>query len=230
MELARAEALALRLQEQITPYCSKVAIAGSIRRRKDTVGDLELVALPRWERRPDPQDLFGGTVLTNVLFAEWGEKGGQAPYPIRWQKGCKATGRYWQGIVGKDGPHLDLFLPAPANWGLILAIRTGCAEFSQALVTRARELGIPSDKGFLRGEAGEPLPTLEEADLFQRLRLEWIPPEARTGPEALRPLAGPVSLDLPEYLRCPACGCRTVPRVMATWELGLCFECREGAS
>lgn len=45
-----ATAVAERLIERLSPYCDRVQLAGSCRRRdKDFVKDIELVAIPKWE-------------------------------------------------------------------------------------------------------------------------------------------------------------------------------------
>jgi DNA polymerase/3'-5' exonuclease PolX len=45
LEHAKAEAVALQVEEAIKPLCSKVKIVGSIRRKKPTVGDCDFVVL-----------------------------------------------------------------------------------------------------------------------------------------------------------------------------------------
>ena len=46
MELSRANKIALEIEEQLRPWCSNIAIAGSIRRKKDWVKDVDMVAIP----------------------------------------------------------------------------------------------------------------------------------------------------------------------------------------
>lgn len=53
MPLAQALDLAVELQDLLAPACERIQIAGSIRRLRETVGDLELVAIPRM--RPQGQ-------------------------------------------------------------------------------------------------------------------------------------------------------------------------------
>ena len=49
----------------------------------------------------------------------------------------KPEGTYWRALVD-NSIKLDLFLAAPENYGMILTIRTGSAEFSQGLMTYAK--------------------------------------------------------------------------------------------
>lgn len=68
------------------------------------------------------------------------------------------------------------------SWGLILAIRTGSADFShQVLAVRWVQLGYNSVDGHLTAN-GRRVPIREEVDLFSRLRMDWIEPEKRNYP------------------------------------------------
>lgn len=181
MKLAEAERLAEDLVRQMAPYCARIQVAGSIRRRKGLVGDIEILCIPRWEHRPDPSDLFGADRRVNTLHTDWGERCG-----MQWLKGFKPEGKYWRGLLKDQCQVVDVFLVTPESWGLQLVIRTGCAEFSQAFVTHARDIGRPSEGGYLRGCDGSPLPTREEEDAFALVGLAWVDPEQRTGRQALR--------------------------------------------
>src|SRR3989344_4154112 len=44
---AEAYAIALDVQEQLKPYCERIEIGGSIRRKKSEIGDIELVLIPK---------------------------------------------------------------------------------------------------------------------------------------------------------------------------------------
>src|SRR5512145_1569634 len=57
-----ATTLAAKVVAQLAPYCERVEVAGSVRRRKDVVGDIELVAIPKVQTQihVQPQlSLFG---------------------------------------------------------------------------------------------------------------------------------------------------------------------------
>src|SRR5437879_3251534 len=68
IKLTHARAIADDLIEKITPLCERCEIAGSIRRQKAEVGDIEIVAVPRWIEVPDPDDLFGAKQRINQLW------------------------------------------------------------------------------------------------------------------------------------------------------------------
>jgi DNA polymerase/3'-5' exonuclease PolX len=185
MNLVEATALATELCATMAPFCHRVDIAGSIRRKTPQVKDIELVAIPKWANRPS-HDLFQTPVSANLLH-EWAV----SQTSLRWIKPgtpeivtwpVKSEGKYWRGLSPK-GIKLDLFLANETNWGVIFAIRTGSAEFSEGLVTHARfKTPYIVEGGFLRLVGGEGIVVCrEESVLFQKLNLVWVEPEKRTG-------------------------------------------------
>ena len=52
--LRQAAALARSLVTFLEPYCDRIEVAGSVRRQKADVGDIELVLVPKLEQRPVP--------------------------------------------------------------------------------------------------------------------------------------------------------------------------------
>ncbi len=153
----------------LVPYCDRIEIAGSIRRRKEDVGDIEIVAIPKRVE----VGLFGDDTEREPGFArvvnQWGKV-----------KGDPQHGLYTQRIL-PVGIKLDLFVATPLNWGLIYAIRTGSADFSRyVLASGWVRSGYRSINGMLHTiETGEPWPTPEEEDLFRAAGVAWIEPEKR---------------------------------------------------
>lgn len=166
MELMAARAIAERCRRELAPYCERCEIAGSIRRCVREVKDIELVAIPARVR----MDLFRDETRVHPGFAREVEK---------WErvKGY-ADGKYTQRIL-PEGIKLDLFMADRANWGWILAIRTGSANFSHKhLAGRLEGKGLKSIEGKLwRGM--EELTVPEEADVFELLGLDYIDPVER---------------------------------------------------
>lgn len=163
--LAQVEPVAQRIIEALTPFCERIEVAGSIRRRRPLIGDIEIVALPIRQRNLFGEPVAGPTLLDafllgrDVAFLKNGDK-------------YKSFG-YGQHKV-------DLFLPASAaHWGCVFTIRTGSAEFSQWLVTEpCRKKAARFQEGRL-WVAGRLVDTPEEADVFEALDVPWIPPEER---------------------------------------------------
>lgn len=170
-KLPRAQALALagNLIASLGPYCLRLEIAGSLRRGHPEVGDIELVAIPRYDELPT--DLFG----------ERSERFSQLDAAIRVANLPRIRGgeRYQQYALGPCC--LDLFIAEPRNWGLIFLIRTGSADFSRWIVSRYGG-AMPETMhvaGGMLWRGMTPIPTPEEADVFAALGLPFIPPDQR---------------------------------------------------
>lgn len=175
---AEALAMAEQIVTYLAPACARIALAGSLRRRKPEVGDIELVAIPRYEIE---YDLFGAEVGRHSLVDE-------ALYAHGMNYLLKNGARYKQVRWAPDGISVDLYLVTAETWGVQYVLRTGCAEFSHWLVTpQAKGGALPAKmclrdgrmwRDVLRNPAA--LETPEEADVFRAIGLAWIPPEART--------------------------------------------------
>lgn len=93
----------------------------------------------------------------------------------------QADGKYWRAYLAGVEPRglkMDVFLCTPQNWGAILLIRTGSAQFSQALVTHARNVGRSCHEGHFTKNC-RAVDTPEERDVFDMLGLEYVEPAAR---------------------------------------------------
>ena len=66
--LALAVAIAEEVRALLAPACERLEVAGSIRRRRPDVGDVELVAVPK--TAPARLDLFGTAVGERDLLHE----------------------------------------------------------------------------------------------------------------------------------------------------------------
>ena len=166
MKLLEAEAVAREAAEQLRPFCSRLEIAGSIRRRKQVVGDVELVAIPK-----KLQDgFFDDVVVVDPAFVQtvnaWPKVKGD---PL---------GKYTQRILPGDVT-LDLFICREENWGLIYAIRTGSASFVRyGLMTGLLSNGYRARDGQV-WEGNKPIPTPEEGYVFHLASVSWKRPEER---------------------------------------------------
>lgn len=59
MSLRRARAVAAEMVEALRPYCHRVEVAGSIRRGREWIGDIEIVAIPKSSLKQPDVDIFG---------------------------------------------------------------------------------------------------------------------------------------------------------------------------
>lgn len=160
--LAEAQAIADDVITQLRPHCSGIKVAGSIRRMCPTIGDIEIVCLPR---PYEPSPLFPTGIATVVN--QWEKIRGELP--------C----RYTQRIL-PCGMKLDLFMPDPLGFGLQLAIRTGSADWCRTVLGPAwTRAGFHSDAGVLRRRDGSVVPTLDERTLFDLIGLKWVAPQDR---------------------------------------------------
>lgn len=192
--LSEARSLASEAFPLLVDVCDRLAVAGSIRRGRPTVGDVELVAIARTEQRP--VDLFGRLETADLLDERCRELLADGTFALRLDKnGHHANGRKYKRLLFRGFP-LDLFVTDRACWGVVFLLRTGPSEFNQHLVLK-RSLGGWLPRGFFFRDArvwrlpppfdadlvdqAEPLATPEEADVFRVLGYAYVPPEQRTG-------------------------------------------------
>lgn len=212
--LAEAQRIAWDWVRVLAPDCERIEVAGSIRRKCETVGDVEIAAIltpgkpeqvallpglagtekqklpPLFERIHDLENFRNGTSPILVTKGTPGLLNGQA--------------RYLQIYDRTEKIYLDLFLATKETWGVIFTIRTGSAEFSHGLMLHANRIGLTSYQGRLvpaaeviRGKNGKPkamglavpFETPEERDVFEALKIQWIEPEERHGVLDIKPLS-----------------------------------------
>ena len=137
----------------------RIEIAGSLRRRQPTIGDLDLLAAV-----DDP---------AAVIAALDG---------LREVDKVVAAGTDKSSILLADGPRVDLMVCPPEAWGTHLVHFTGNKDHNIALRGMALDRGWSlSEKGFKVIDTGALLLDAEEADVYERLGLPWIAPELRKG-------------------------------------------------
>lgn len=174
LPLAQAQPLAEKIRAALAPACRRVEIAGSIRRQKAEIGDIEIVCIPQYA-----PDLFGdpGQSLLDLLLVDLLKNERLLPGGAN---GDKYKNFY---VPAADGLKLDLFITSPECWGVIYTIRTGSADFSHKLVTPRKHGGLlPSDLRVADGRiwrGNEALETPEEADVFKAMGMDWIEPRER---------------------------------------------------
>lgn len=157
--------LADKVVNAFAPHCFRIEVAGSIRREKKEVSDIEIVAIPK----PYQTGLFEDGLAKVVNRCE--KVKGEMEYGK-----CKYTQR-----ILPAGIKLDLFFAEENNFGNILLIRTGDFEFSKKFVgILLPRTGYKQQDGYLKHN-DKIIPCPEEADLFQRAGIAYIEPENRNG-------------------------------------------------
>jgi len=113
--LERAEKIAEELKTLLTPACERIVIAGSIRRRKPEVGDIELLVIPRYVAGVDQLDReIGALVIQRVLSFRLNKRGSRTYGPKN-----KLMVHLPSGIG------VDIFSTDEECWPVSLVVRTG---------------------------------------------------------------------------------------------------------
>ncbi len=172
LDYADAYRLAEQAAKELQPKLRKLKAVGSLRRKERTVGDVEFVALPYFER--DLSGELADPVLDPVrlVMREIGT----------WKKGADRQ-MVVTDLFGHEGVKLELFLVhPPAAWGSTLAIRTGPIELNRLVMLRFRERGVRHIGGHARRIGTEHvIPTDTEAEYFALAGLDCLPPRERQG-------------------------------------------------
>jgi len=187
MEIAIAKPIADDIVASILPHCHRAEIAGSVRRMKQNVKDIEVVArVNDWESTFDSLRKWGKFIKPGV------------PDVIPWEP--KKGAKYLRMMLDAD-LKLDLFLASEENWGALYTMRTGGATgpdgnpfegFVPGMFSRWKKV---SGGGKMKGC----LPTLpdgrsvivrEESDFFRICGVEWVPPSERTSRGAIVKVRG----------------------------------------
>jgi len=155
---ATATAEELTAYLSATPGVERVTPAGSLRRGKETVGDLDLLvsgsgaeaALDRFIAHPRVHEVLGH-----------GES--------------KASARF-----GLEGIQVDVRAVPEESYGAALQYFTGSKEHNVHLRQRAQRMGLTlNEYGLSRLDGGAVVASRREEEIYAALGLEWIPPELR---------------------------------------------------
>lgn len=151
-----AESIVGRLQG--VPGVKRLVPAGSLRRRRETIGDLDILAICS----------DGGPLME--AFA--GYDGAEAVI---------ARGPTKSSLRLRGGLQVDLRVLDEKSFGAALLYFTGSKDHNIALRRLAQEKGLKvSEYGVFRaGREGEPLAGKTEEECYRLLGLDWIPPELR---------------------------------------------------
>lgn len=188
---AVAHAIAQALVVRLEPGCERIEIAGSLRREKPHVRDIEIVAVPRFAERAG-DDLWATEATHDLLeerIAELISYGVVTPRPV---ENHRADGtidtQHKLGPAFKalqsEGLPVDLFIVRPpATWGCIFALRTGPGDWNTKLVMDCKAIGRRVAGGQVERWASDhwaAVPTPEERDFFAALGQPWVEPRDRT--------------------------------------------------
>jgi len=149
-----AEEVAARLRA--VPAVEAADPAGSIRRMRDTIGDIDVLAS---STRPEA---VVATFTTLPFVRE-----------------VLATGPTRPSILTRDELQIDLRVIRPEEWGSALVYFTGSKEHNIALRSLANEHGWKLSEYGLFDREGTRIAGRTEAEIYAALGMDWIPPELR---------------------------------------------------
>ena len=170
MNLALALRIAQTIQERLAPHCEQIAIAGSIRRARPVVGDIDLVLLPR----PGQLAAIKSRCAQKCRVVRDGEQNCIYTLPL-------PDGAEVQLDIFIARPAIsDLLQSVPGNFGTLLLCRTGSKEHNIFLVEHAKRMNLRWNpyRDVMDGQ-GRVLASETEADVFRALDLDMIQPEDR---------------------------------------------------
>lgn len=191
--LAVAQEAAETLRDLLAPACERIEIAGSIRRRKPEVKDIELVAVPRVDTAtatdlwgtPLPIDLLEGQLTALMMQSLARRDDGLAIREVEMVRAdgsivrTHRAGPAYKALLWRRIP-VDLFIVRPpAEWGVIFTIRTGPADWSQRLVTECQRWFMRVEGGRLLHH-GDHVPCPEERDFLDAIGQPWVEPWERS--------------------------------------------------
>lgn len=157
MSLESAQIMAKEVLDVLAPYCEKAVVAGSIRRRRPWVNDIDLVLLPKsndaWTLHAKIAKLFSTVKMSGAKILHARYKYAEA----------------------------DIYFATKENWATLLLIRTGSAENNIRLCTRAKERGwrLAASGDGLFNEKEERIAGDTELSIYQALGLPFQKPEER---------------------------------------------------
>lgn len=138
------------------PGVAAAEVAGSLRRMRPTIGDIDLLAAAE-DSLPLMQAFTSHPQVVRVV--------GQGP--------AKAS------VEFENGLRAQLWVHPPARYGTALQYATGSKDHNVRLRELALKRGLSlSDQAFLRSDGSELLCAYEE-EVYRTLGLPWIPPELR---------------------------------------------------
>ena len=154
MLLEQALKLSQEIVEQILPYCDRVEVAGSIRRKKSEVRDVDIVLIPKpllWHRII--------ATLQRAMDAKLLKRGDSIAQ------------------LAMNAVNVDLYVANEQTWEALLLIRTGSAEHNIKLSQIALRKGMKlTHRGLTKG--GKVIASTER-EIFWALDLPYVEPELR---------------------------------------------------
>ena len=158
--LSVADNTARELAEALkaVPGVEAVTPAGSLRRGKETIGDLDL--LVTGPNAPAALEVVANNPRVTEILGR-----GENKTSVK---------------LGRDGLQVDVRALDPSSYGAAMQYFTGSKEHNVALRQRAVRMGFKlSEYGLFRADTDEKVAGETEEGVYKALGLAWIPPELR---------------------------------------------------
>lgn len=154
ISLERAEKIAEAVVKRLRPYCKRIEVAGSVRRKKPWVNDVDLVLIPSdlWNLHHEIMGLgqmrMSGSKIMRVM-------------------------------VGST--QVDIYVASEETFATLLLIRTGSAESNMRLAWLAKKRGwrLKASGDGLFNETGQRIAGDSEESIYEALGLPYQRPEER---------------------------------------------------
>lgn len=183
-------ALAVRVGEELigalAPGCDQIILAGSVRRRKPYVGDIEIVYVPKIVERVDPNNMFG-TITVDVVddYIAALERVGAITRRLN-KNGQQTFGpknKLMRHVA--SGIPVDLFATSAASWWNYLVCRTGPSASNIEIAAAAKARGwrwTPYAAGFAvaAGLGERTIAVHNERQVFELVGLPYREPWERS--------------------------------------------------
>ena len=175
MLLAPAQKLATRIATELAPLCDRIEIAGSIRRCRPQVNDIDLVLLTRDPAAVKARCLHHATAVTD----------GPQNAIYRLHKGIQLD------LFFARPTERDLLETRPGNFASIYLCRTGSREHNIWFLGWAESKGLQwhTYTGLMRGNTI--LNSETEEDLYRSVGLPYIEPQHRELPHLVQTYGKP---------------------------------------
>lgn len=157
--LGRALPAARELCGELEPFAGRLAWAGSVRRMKETVHDIDILATTksRAAAKTIMKHFVALPMVGHVL----------------------SHGETKSSVLVAGDLQVDLRVVEPESWGAALCYFTGSKQHNIRLRERAMRRGLKLNEYALEDESGKAVSGPEEEDVYAALDLAWVPPVLR---------------------------------------------------